>query len=131
MPAYDDSRFAPPAPVARVGLRHPDRGEGIADVPMLIDSGADVTLLSKSAVASLGIVGTGERYQLVAFDGTTSESEAVRVDLVFMGRRFRGRYLLIDAEVGVVGRDVLNHVRLLLDGPALSWEEWPSTARDT
>lgn len=127
MPAYDDSRFAPPAPVARVGLRHPDRGEGIADVPMPIDSGADATLLPESAVATLGIVGTGERYQLVAFDGTTSESEAIRADLIFMNRRFRGRFLLIDAEVGVVGRDVLNHIRLLLDGPAMSWEERPST----
>ncbi len=47
-----------------------------------------------------------------------------------MDRRFRGRFLLIDAEVGVVGRNVLNHVRLLLDGPALSWEEGPSAAGD-
>ncbi len=129
MPAYDDSRFAPPAPVARVGLRHPDREESIGDLPMLIDSGADATLLPKSAVASLGIVGTGERYQWVAFDGTTSESEAARADLIFMGRRFRGRFLLIDAGVGVVGHNVLNHVRLLLDGPALNWEEWQSTTR--
>jgi hypothetical protein len=127
MPAYDDNRFDPPAPVASVSLRHPDREGSIADVPMLIDSGADATLLPKSAVASLGIIGTGERYQLAAFDGTTSESEAVHVDLVFMNRRFIGRYLLIDGEVGVLGRDVLNHVRLLLDGPGLNWDEWPST----
>jgi hypothetical protein len=128
MPAYDENCYDPPAPVANAGLRHPDREEGIADLPMLIDSGADATLLPRTAVASLGIVGTGERYQLVAFDGTISESEAVRADLIVMGKRFRGRFLLIDAEVGVIGRDVLNHVRLLLDGPALSWEERPSTA---
>ncbi|MBO0800055.1 MAG: hypothetical protein J2P31_14635, partial [Blastocatellia bacterium] len=73
MPAYDDSRFAPPAPVARVTLRHPDRGESLTDIPMLIDSGADATLLPEFAVASLGIAGTGERYQFVAFDGTTSD----------------------------------------------------------
>jgi hypothetical protein len=124
MPAYDDIRFAPPAPVARVGLRHPDRGEGVEDVPMLIDSGADVTLLPRSVVESLGIAGMGERYQLVAFDGTISESEAVRADLIFLKKRFRGRFLLIDAEVGVIGRDVINRVRLLLDGPAMSWREW-------
>jgi hypothetical protein len=128
MPAYDDSRFDPPAPIASVSLHHPDREESIADVPMLIDSGADATLLPKSAVESLGITGTGERYQLMAFDGTTSDSEVVRVHLVFMNKTFRGRYLLIDGEVGVIGRDVLNHVRLLLDGPARNWEEWPPTA---
>jgi hypothetical protein len=41
MPAYDDSRFAPPAPVASVSLTHPDHGGSIADVPMLILRGAD------------------------------------------------------------------------------------------
>jgi hypothetical protein len=122
MPAYDDSRFAPPAPVAHVVIRHPDLGEAVSDVPMLIDSGADASLLPKSAIESLGIVGTGERYQLIAFDGTTSESEAVRADLVFMGRRFRGRYRLIESEIGVLGRDILNHLRLLLDGPKKTWD---------
>lgn len=93
---------------------------------MLIDSGADATLLPESAVASLGIVGTGQRYQVAGFDGTTSESEAVRVDLIFLNKRFRGHFLVIDAEVGVIGSNVLNNVRLLLDGPALSWEERPT-----
>ncbi len=123
MPNYDDHHFDPPAPVARVCLRHPDREESIEDVPLLIDSGADATLLPRSAVAALGIVGTGERSRLEAFDGTISETEVVSVVLVFLGRRFHGRFLLIDGEVGVMGRNILNHLRLLLDGPALTWEE--------
>jgi hypothetical protein len=94
---------------------------------MLLDSGADATLLPRSAIASLGIVGEGERYQLVAFDGTTNEAEAVRAVLVFMNRTFRGRFLPVQSEVGVIGRNVLNHVRLLLDGPALNWEEPAAT----
>jgi hypothetical protein len=109
--------------LALVIVRNPDRGEGLSDVPMLIDPGADATLLPRSTVESLGIEGTGERYQLIAFDGTTSESESVRADLVLLGKRFRGRFLTIDAEVGVIGRDLLNHIRLFLDGPGLSWQE--------
>ena len=46
-------------------------------------------------------------------------------DDVFLRRNFRGRYLVTDVEVGVIGRDILNHLRLLLDGPAISWEEQP------
>ena len=130
MPAYDDDRFVPAAPVARVSLRHPDSGESIADVLMLIDSGADATLLPSSAVASLGLAGTGERYQLVAFDGTTNESEAVRAVVVFLNKTFRGRFLQVESEVGVIGRNVLNCVRLLLDGPALNWNEVPPPTRD-
>jgi hypothetical protein len=110
MPAYDHDRFAPAAPVAIVSLRHPDSGATIADVPMLIDSGADATLLPGAAVASLGLEGTGELYRLVAFDGTTNESEAVRAVLVFLNKTFRGRFLQVDSEVGVLGRNVLNAV---------------------
>ncbi len=62
---------------------------------MLIDSGADATLLPRSSATSLGLEGTGERYQLVGFDGTISDSEAVLASLAFLRRNFRGRYLLI------------------------------------
>jgi hypothetical protein len=126
MPPYDDHVFAPPAPVARVVVRHPERQQSIGEVPMLIDSGADATLLPRSAAISLALEGTGERYQLVGFDGTTSESEAVLANVAFLRTNFRGRYLLTDAEVGVIGRDILNHLRLLLDGPALHWEQHSS-----
>ncbi len=125
MPPYDDRLFVPPAPVARVVVRHPEREQSVEDVPMLIDSGADATLLPRSAATSLGLEGTGERYQLVGFDGTVSEAEAVLASLAFQRRHFRGRYLLTEAEVGVIGRDILNHIRLLLDGPAFHWDEHP------
>ncbi len=125
MPAYDDERFAPEAPVARVVLRHTVSGESIADIPMLIDSGADATLLPSSAVASLGLIGTGEQYELMAFDGTTNASEAIFAVLVFSNKEFRGRFLPVESEVGIIGRNVLNRVRLLLDGPASHWEELP------
>ena len=123
MPAYDDRHFAPPAPIARVIVRVPDREQRIGDVPMLIDTGADAALLPRSAAASLGLEGTGERYKLVGFDGTVSESEAVLATVNILRWSFRGRYLLTDSDVGVIGRDILNHLRLILDGPALHWEE--------
>ncbi len=97
---------------------------------MLIDSGADATLLPRSAVALLGIMGTGERYLLETLDGTTSASEAVRATLLFLNKSFHGRFLQVESEVRVIGRNVLNRVRLLLDGPALHWEEWLLTTGD-
>ncbi len=125
MTAYDDDGFAPPAPVARVILRHPDNNVSVTGVRMLIDSGADATLLPAAAIVSLGLVGTGEKYLLESFDGTTDESESVIAVLVFIGKAFKGRFLQIESDVGVIGRNVLNHVRLMLDGPALSWQELP------
>ncbi len=59
----------------------------------------------------------------MSFDGSISSAAAVELDMVFLKRAFRGRYLLIDQEVGIMGRDVLNHVPLFLDGPDLTWIE--------
>ncbi|MGE0130865.1 MAG: retropepsin-like aspartic protease [Blastocatellales bacterium] len=89
---------------------------------MLIDSGADVTLLPRSLVERLGIV-PGAGYELMAFDGSVSISQAVQADLIFLRKIFKGQYLLLDQDSGVLGRDILNHVSLLLDGPHLQWEE--------
>jgi hypothetical protein len=50
--------------------------------------------------------------------------------LVFLNKSFRGRFLQIESEVGVIGRNVLHRVRLLLDGPGLNWDELPPTGRD-
>jgi hypothetical protein len=125
MTAYDDDGFAPPAPVARVVLRHPDNDVSVTGVRMLIDSGADATLLPAAVIVTLGLAGTGERYLLESFDGTTNESESVVAVLVFMGKSFKGRFLQIELDFGVIGRNVLNHLRLVLDGPALSWQELP------
>jgi hypothetical protein len=124
MPIYDAARYDPPAPVARVTLIDNARGKSIPDVPMLIDSGADVTLLPRASVNSLGVTPiAGVHVALLGFDGTKTTSDAVDLDMVFLRKAFRGRYLLIDDTHGVLGRDVLAAVALLLDGPAQEWVE--------
>jgi hypothetical protein len=121
MPAYDGNRFEPPAPVARVILRGPG---GQVETLMLIDSGADVTLLPRRAVESVGVAVEGDRrYSLIGFGGTVSLSPVVRLELVFCGRTYRGQFLLLDEDCGILGRNVLNSVALVLDGPRLTWDE--------
>lgn len=123
MPQYDDSSFSPPAPVAKVTLRTPGSNSSFIDVLMLIDSGADVTLLPQTSIDSLGLESNEEEvYELEGFDGSTSISRAVHVDLVFSHKTFKGRFLLINQTWGILGRDVLNHVSLILDGPQQTWE---------
>jgi len=129
MPVYDAALFTPPAPLARVILRNSANGATLPDVPMLLDSGADVTLVPQGSVGSLGVsIDPNEGYELMGFDGSRSVAHAVYLDLVFLKRTFRGRFLLIDQASGILGRDILNHISLLLDGPRLSWgEQGPST----
>jgi hypothetical protein len=124
MPVYDQGRFNPPAPLARVSLRHPEKGTTLPDLPMLIDSGADVSLIPQLSVNQVGVpVIAGDGYELMGFDGNRSVARAVQLDLLFLRRAFKGRFLLIDQEWGILGRDVLNHVPILLNGPLLTWCE--------
>ena len=45
MPAYVSDGFEPPAPIARVEVVGPSRRR--ADVPMLLDSGADTSIVAR------------------------------------------------------------------------------------
>jgi predicted aspartyl protease len=124
MPTYDSNLFNPPAPVASVTLRDPGNGNTASDVLMLIDTGADITLVPQTSIEELkSDLDPHESYELKGFDGQRSVAQSVELDLVFLRRTFRGRFLIIDTEAGILGRDVLNHVAIVIDGPRLIWQE--------
>ncbi len=125
MPSYNSELFPQqPAPFAYVTLRNPASGAIAADIPMLIDSGADATLLPQAVVEQIETVPDPESvHELEAFDGTRSIAHAAHLDLLFLRRNFKGRFLLVYQEWGILGRDVLNNVAIVLDGPRLAWEE--------
>jgi hypothetical protein len=50
---YNAVNFTPPAPVACVTLPNPATGALLSDVPVLIDTGTDATLLPSTAVEQL------------------------------------------------------------------------------
>lgn len=124
MPAYDATRFAPPAPLGLVTLRNTATGASVSAVPALLDSGADVTLVPREAVLRVGLsIDPAAVYELMGFDGARSSVQAVHLDLGFLGKTFRGRFLVFDHEYTILGRDILNHISLFLDGPNLNWED--------
>jgi len=101
MAKYDAVRFSPPAPVASVELRQPGTTNAVSDVPMLLDTGADITLLPRNYIDRLQI----------SFD----PSQIYDLEVVFVGLVFRGRFPVIDQPEGILGRNILNHLNLALN----------------
>jgi hypothetical protein len=123
MPAYNSQVFRPPAPVASVSVRSLTTGRTISNIPLLIDSGADVSFLPRDPIADLISVSEETlQYEVESFDGTKSLAPVVQMELLFLCKSFRGQFLLVDAPYGFLGRNILNKIRLLLDGPSLHWE---------
>ena len=126
MPSYDSNFASPPAPVVRVTIRNVSRTKTVTGIPLLIDTGADATLIPRTIVPYLGISEetlAPSGFSLVGFDGSRSPAILVPAELEFLGRRLRGEYLLTDGTYGVLGRDILNLFRLVFDGPNQVWEE--------
>lgn len=128
MPAYDSVKFDPPAPLARVTLRNPGTGIVLEDVPMLPDTGSDATLIPNTVIGRLALLPLSDKqYELQGFDGNLSSSQVVQLQLIWLGFSFRGQFLVIDSDIGVIGRNVLNSLRLVFDGPGQNWDLFRSS----
>ena len=124
MTAYNSVDFEPPAPIALVTLIADTTGKNLPGITMQLDTGADVTLIPQAAIRQLGLGPSETQYELIGFDGTRSMAGAVQLKMKFGRYTFRGTYLLTEQPIGVIGRDVLNLVAILFDGPHLVWSEY-------
>lgn len=46
----------------------------------------------------------------------------MRAEVVFMRGHFKGQFIVLDQDDGVLGRNILNHFIVTLDGPSLKWD---------
>ena len=127
MPEYHDENFEPPAPIAYVTLQNPATGALLTDIPMLINTGADATLIPSNAIDRLGIaVEENANFEVQVLDGEVKRLKLAKLELYLLGKKFAGEYLLIDRPIGILGGNILNNVQILLDGPRGKWDEQTS-----
>ncbi len=120
MANYDSARFSPPAPLAIVSLRNPENDLEEINVPMLLDTGSDVTLVPHIYAKRLDLSSSRE-FELAGFDNKKSLSQTANLHLIFEGKTFRGEYFLIEQDYGIIGRNVLNFLNLQFDGKNQLW----------
>ncbi len=89
---------------------------------MLLDTGAEISCLPVAILVQSGIPTESSPFEVEGFDGNRSLLKSAFLDVIILGKAFRGRYLLIDKPWGIVGRDLLNALILKLDGPRLNWD---------
>jgi hypothetical protein len=116
-------QLKPPAPFVNVTLRCPTTASRAEGLPAQVDSAADRTVLPGPVVTALGLVEDG-RGLFQGFAGEVIELPVFLVEIQVHDLP----PLLIRAALGenepyvLLGRDVLNAHRIMLDGPGLAME---------
>ena len=119
---YDEANEDPPAPFVSVQVRHAARPERTLNLRAKVDTGADISAVPESAALALQLREAG-RLQAIGFDGRVQQVVvyAAQIDLP-AGESVQLNVLPIPADYALIGRDALNLLRLLLDGPPSPWK---------
>jgi predicted aspartyl protease len=110
-----DGRLDPPGPVLPVRIATPG-SESAVVLEVLLDTGADCTLVPRALARTLGLPAVDQVWvEGVGGSARRATVHAARVE--FGGVRCLARVVGFGDEA-VLGRDLLNRVVALLDGPA-------------
>jgi predicted aspartyl protease len=122
-----ETAFQPPAPVLDVVVRNPYAPSGEYRCRAMLDTGAGISVVPQDAMTALGLV-EAQKIMARSWDGTSREVVTCIVRMEFDGGVVPlVEVVVADRPTALLGRDVLNLFRLLLDGPALTLEILPST----
>ncbi len=119
---YNQQVF-PPAPFVYVTVNRPDGPASGVLLPALLDTAADRSVIPYSVVSSLRLVQLDET-PIVGFGGhvTTVPTYFVEVQIRHLTAREVEAVASPDEPYCLLGRDILNGLRISLDGPGLTME---------
>jgi hypothetical protein len=117
------TQVKPPAPFVYVTLRNPQTGAELHDLPAQLDTAADRTVLPVDLVQTLGLLQVGSR--LIAGLGNVARPRpSYFAEIRIHNLAAHAIEAVSDPNEAwvLLGRDVLNSHRIILDGPQLVLE---------
>lgn len=117
------TQLTPPAPFVKVVLGNPATGAELRDLPAQLDPAADRTVIPEAIAKSLSLPQVGA-VQLGAFGGAVYTAPVYAVLLGVHDLPARPLKVAAHADESwvLLGRDILNSFRIVLDGPQLTLE---------
>ena len=125
MQAYDAGRFESRRRPLAAFVTVKQLDIVIDGVPMLLDTGADVSLLPRLHVARLQF-SDATQYELEAIRQETENAwrRPLPLNCIFLEKPFAAVSLMVDGHgMACWAENVLNNLSLLFDGPSQTWVE--------
>lgn len=118
-----NEQTTPPAPFIYINVKHPHNETIVENIPAQIDTAAGRTVLPEHIVTQLGlepvraipVAGFGGQIQTINTYIAEVEPQSLKSVMVEVLAHAGEPFILL-------GRDVLNHFRIVLDGPKLRLE---------
>jgi predicted aspartyl protease len=118
-----NQQITPPAPFVHVTIQPPEGAIASSDLPALLDTAADITVIPDRVAVELRLIPLDEM-PIGGFDGRVSGVSTYLVQLAM--REYTPTIIRVvasrDEPYVLLGRDVLNGYRVVLDGPQLRLE---------
>jgi len=118
-----NTQYTPPTPLVHVTVRRPDLTKEVPDFPAQVDTAADRTVVPQHIADDLALPQAGQ-IALVGLGGhlTTTSLFLVQVEVRQLSPLLVVVAASADEPLILLGRDVLNQFKILLDGPGLVLE---------
>jgi predicted aspartyl protease len=115
---YSDEFSSPPALIMPAEIYAPRQSVGGFACRAKLDTGADLCVFPRTAISVVKVPGFN-RWRVRQ---TGREERSYLVEIVLDGRRYSVEAIAHDRPYLLIGRDVLNQVKLVADGPAETFE---------
>lgn len=112
------SHYFPPAPFVEISLGVRDESLKVGSLSAFVDTGADASLIPIRYIRELSILAVGHKF-LRSQWGERRSVKIYRVDIGIAGVRLPAIEVTADnrGDEVIIGRNILNLLRLTLDGP--------------